>query len=72
MSKPTTYPYAMTLRLDSQMESELEDLAYSLRLSKSSTMRRILRRAIVDHRLAAGMGAEPHGTWRVVASEKSL
>ena len=72
MSKPTTYSYAMTLRLDSQMESELADLAYSLRLSKASTIRRSLRRAIVDHRFAAGMRAEPQGTWRLVSPENSL
>ena len=48
MSKPTTYPYSMTLRLSIPMESELEDLAYTLRLSKAGTIRRILRRAIAD------------------------
>ena len=48
MSRPKTFPYAMTLRLSSEMETALEDLAYSRRLSKAGTIRQILRRAIAD------------------------
>jgi hypothetical protein len=38
----------MTLRLSNEMESGLEDLAYTLRLSRAGTIRRLLRRAIAD------------------------
>ena len=48
MSRPTTFPYAMTLRLSSEMETALEDLAYSRRLSRAGTIRRILGRAIAE------------------------
>jgi hypothetical protein len=54
MSRPKTFPYAMTLRLSSEMETALEDLAYSRRLSRAGTIRQILRRAIAD--------AYDHGT----------
>ena len=40
--------FAMTLRLDPGMETELENLAYTLRLSKAGTIRRALRRAIAE------------------------
>jgi predicted transcriptional regulator len=46
MRRPTTFPYAMTLRLSADMETGLEDLAYTLRLSRAGTIRRILRGAI--------------------------
>jgi hypothetical protein len=48
MSKLKTFPYCMTLRLTAPMESELENLAYDLRLSRAGTIRRILSRAIAD------------------------
>jgi hypothetical protein len=41
----------MTLRLTIPMESELEDLAYTLRLSKAGTIRRILGRAFAGARV---------------------
>jgi hypothetical protein len=50
MSKLKRFPYCMTLRLSAPMESELENLAYDLRLSRAGTIRRILRRAITDAR----------------------
>jgi hypothetical protein len=48
MSRPKNFPYAMTLRLTAPMESELENLAYTLRLSKAQFIRIALRRAIAD------------------------
>jgi hypothetical protein len=48
MSKPRNYPYSMTLRLSTPMQSEVENLAYDLRLSKAQFIRRALRRAIAD------------------------
>ena len=48
MSKPKTFSYGMTLRLTAPMESELENLAYTLRLSKAQFIRRAIRRAIAD------------------------
>jgi predicted transcriptional regulator len=63
MSRPTTFPYAMTLRLSSEMETALEDLAYDLRLSRDETIRRILGRAIADayQRPAANQSLESRG-----------
>jgi hypothetical protein len=50
--RPLRYSYCMTLRLEPAMESQLEDLAYDMRLSKAGAIRRILARAIADtHRL---------------------
>lgn len=48
MSRRTIFPYAMTLRLTSPMESGLEALAFDLRLSKAGTIRQFLRKAIAD------------------------
>ena len=48
MSRPTRFSYCMTLRLEPNMESGLEDLAYTLRLSRAGTIRRLLRRAIAE------------------------
>ncbi|HYW45173.1 MAG TPA: hypothetical protein VE959_20085 [Bryobacteraceae bacterium] len=48
MRKNTSFPCCMTLRLSTNMESELADLAYDLRLSRAGTIRRILGRAIAD------------------------
>jgi hypothetical protein len=59
MSRPTTFPYAMTLRLSNEMQNGLEDLAYDLRLSRAGTIRRILRRAITDAR-HGGTSEWPH------------
>ena len=50
----------MTLRLDTRMESELEDLAYTQRTSKAGTIRRILGRAIAE---AHGFGT-PNKTFQ--------
>ena len=51
MSRSRNYPYAMTLRLSSKMETALEDLAYSRRLSRAGTIRRILGRAIAESQI---------------------
>jgi hypothetical protein len=48
MSRQTSFPYCMTLRLTAPMESELENLAYDLRLSRAGFIRIALRRAIAD------------------------
>jgi predicted DNA-binding protein len=63
MSRPKTFPYAMTLRLSSEMETALEDLAYDLRLPKAGTIRRILGRAIAEAsvRTAASIGIHRRG-----------
>jgi hypothetical protein len=54
MNRSRTYPYSMTLRLSSPMQSEVENLAYECRLSKAQFIRIALRRAIAD--------AYEHGT----------
>ena len=54
MSRSKHFPYAMTLRLSTPMQSEVENLAYDSRLSKAQFIRRALRRAIAD--------AYEHGT----------
>jgi hypothetical protein len=54
MSRSRNYPYAMTLRLSSPMQCEVENLAYDSRLSMAQFIRRALRRAIAD--------AYEHGT----------
>jgi hypothetical protein len=46
MSKPKRHEYAMTLRLENQMADEVEDIAFTLNLSKASFVRRSTRRAI--------------------------
>lgn len=48
MSKPKSFPHAMTLRLSSPMQSEIENLAYESSLSKAQFIRRSLRRAIAQ------------------------
>ena len=48
MSKMKTFPYCMTLRLTAPMESELENLAYDLRLSKAGFIRRCIRHGIAN------------------------
>ena len=53
MIRSKNYPYAMTLRLSSPMQSEVENLAYDSRLSNAQFIRIALRRAIAeayDHR----------------------
>ena len=64
MSRQTTFPYAMTLRLSRNMESELENLAYDLRLSRAGTIRRILGRAIAEayERPAVSVLVQSRGT----------
>ena len=55
MSRSRNYPYSMTLRLSSPMQSEVENLAFDSRMSKAQFIRRALRRAIADaheHELA--------------------
>ena len=48
MSRSRNYPYSMTLRLSSPMQSEVENLAYDSRLSKAQFIRFALRRAIAE------------------------
>jgi hypothetical protein len=48
MKRSKHFPYCMTLRLTAPMESELENLAYDLRLSRAGFIRIALRRAIAD------------------------
>ena len=54
MSTPKNFPYAMTLRLSSLMQSEVENLSYDRHVSKAQFIRIALRRAIAD--------ANEHGT----------
>ena len=54
MSRPKNFPYAMTLRLTTPMQSELENLAYDRRMSQASFIRRCIRQGISD--------AYDHGT----------
>jgi predicted DNA-binding protein len=46
MSKPKQHRYAMTLRLQSEMAEEVENIAYTLNLSRAAFVRRSIRRAI--------------------------
>jgi hypothetical protein len=46
MSKPQQHQYAMTLRLQQQMADEVEDIAYTLNLSRAAFVRRSIRRAL--------------------------
>jgi predicted transcriptional regulator len=46
MSKPKQHPYAMTLRLQNEMAEEVEDIAFTLNLSRAAFVRRSIRRAI--------------------------
>jgi len=39
----------MTLRLANNMEVELENLAYVFQLSKAGTLRKIIRRAVMEN-----------------------
>jgi predicted transcriptional regulator len=48
MSKPHKYSYCLTLRLEPNMESELENLAYNSRYSKAYVIRRAIRQTIAD------------------------
>jgi hypothetical protein len=54
MSRSRNYPYSMTLRLTTPMQSEVENLAYDSRMSQAQFIRIALRRAIAD--------AYEHGT----------
>jgi predicted transcriptional regulator len=46
MSKPKQHPYAMTLRLQTEMAEEIENIAFTLNLSRAAFVRRSIRRAI--------------------------
>ena len=46
MSKPKQHSYAMTLRLQSKMAEEVEDIAFTLNLSRAAFVRRSIRRAL--------------------------
>ena len=54
MSRQTRFPYCMTLRLTTPMQSEVENLAYDSQLSQAQFIRRCIRQAIAD--------AYEHGT----------
>src|ERR1035441_2685539 len=54
VSRSRNYPYSMTLRLSSPMQSEVENLAYERHVSKAQFIRRALRAAIAT--------AYEHGT----------
>jgi hypothetical protein len=46
MSKLQQHSYAMTLRLQNAMADEIENIAFSLNLSRAAFVRRSIRRAI--------------------------
>jgi predicted transcriptional regulator len=46
--KPKQHPFAMTLRLRNEMAEEVENIAYTLNLTRAAFVRRSIRRAI-DH-----------------------
>jgi hypothetical protein len=46
MNKPKKHPFAMTLRLDEHMAEEVENIAFTLNLSRAAFVRRSIRRAI--------------------------
>jgi hypothetical protein len=46
MSKPKQHEYAMTLRLQQAMADEIEDIAYTLNLTRAAFVRRSIRRGI--------------------------
>jgi predicted transcriptional regulator len=46
MNNPKEHQYAMTLRLQQQMADEVEDIAYTLNLSRAAFVRRSIRRAL--------------------------
>src|ERR1039457_7245522 len=48
MSRSRNYPFSMTLRLTTPMQSEVENLAYDLRLSKAGFIRHCIRQGIAD------------------------
>ncbi len=45
MTKPKLH-YAMTLRLQNEMADEIQDIAYTLNLTRSAFVRRSIRRGI--------------------------
>ena len=46
MTRPQQHPYAMTLRLQTEMAEEVENVAFTLNLSRAAFVRRSIRRAI--------------------------
>lgn len=46
MTKPKEHSYAMTLRLQNEMAEEVENIAFTLNLSRAAFVRRSIRRAI--------------------------
>jgi hypothetical protein len=44
------HPFAMTLRLKTEMAEDVEDIAYTLNLSRAAFVRRSIRRAIEQAR----------------------
>ena len=48
MKRSKHFPYAMTLRLSSPMQSEVENLAYDSRISQAQLIRRCIRQGIAD------------------------
>ena len=51
MTKLKQLPYAMTLRLKNEMAEDVEDIAYTLNLSRAAFVRRSIRRGIEQARL---------------------
>jgi hypothetical protein len=50
MNKTIKYPVAMTLRIETQMADEIEEIAGNLNLSKAAFIRRSIRRAVQHSR----------------------
>jgi hypothetical protein len=48
MKRSKHFPYAMTLRLSSPMQCQVENLAYDSRMSKAQFIRTVLRKAIAE------------------------
>ena len=46
LMKPKQHPFAMTLRLQNEMADEIENVAYTLNLTRAAFVRRSIRRAI--------------------------
>jgi predicted transcriptional regulator len=46
MSKTKSFPFSMTLRISCQMVDDLQDIASTLRLSRSTLIRRLLQSGI--------------------------
>jgi len=61
MSRSKNFPYAMTLRLSTPMQAEVENLAYDSRMPKAQFIRTVLRRAIADEYALPDQYRQVHG-----------